>query len=120
MIKLTLSQQYSVTTKASAKTFEEINRFREEVEAIRLILTLQLDKLKDLLGIFFAPPPSIDPPWAISVKRSSRRGAETIRHSYTERMREQIHQRLDMFDELKKQANRIQELVSVSTLSWCF
>ena len=37
---------------------------------------------------------------------------DTLRHVLTDRMREQVQQRLDAFNELREKADRIQNLVS--------
>ncbi|KAG8526323.1 uncharacterized protein KY384_000316 [Bacidia gigantensis] len=111
--RLTFEKQYVAGKKASVRRYDDINRFREEIEAIRAVLAQQYDKLGDLLNLFHKQPARI----ATALKdnkeqRDSR--IDTIRHNMTDKLRNQIQQRLENFDDLLEQVDRIQTLAAQS------
>lgn len=107
-------QQYFVSRKASVRTYDDINRFREEIEAIKNILSHQYHGLLDLAKLLFKSPSKIDA--EVGGFYPSRE--LSLRQQTTSRMGDQVQQRLDNFTELQKQADKIQSLVSMpSTLT---
>ena len=96
--------QYHVTRSASVQTYDEINRFREEISAIRATLHQQQDMLRDLSRNLFKSRQTLE----YGVDR------ETIRHHTVDKLRDQVNERLDAFEELSKQADRIQMMAAQS------
>ena len=92
------------------RTYDDINRFREEIEAIKAVLTQQKGTLDDLKSILFKQSPRRDG----RIGYYSAQTDDSLRHQVTEKLREQVQQRLDNFTELQMQADRIQGLVSLS------
>ena len=103
------------------KVYEDINRFREEIEAIKSVLNQQYHRLLDLRGILFRPttkdqivvPNQIE--WGRKYE-STMMTPDTVRHHTTEKLLQQVEQRRDNFDELLEQADRIQSRVSLDIL----
>lgn len=90
---------------ASVRTYDEIGRFREEIEAIKAVLIQQKGTLDDLRSILFKH--------SRQERDDSAAREDTLRHHVTDKLRKQVQQRLDSFTELQMQVDRIQALVSI-------
>ena len=103
-----------MSEKASVKVYEDINYFREEVEAIGSILIQQYNTLRDLWRTLYDPDRRTRGGYGRNLPMASK--PASLSYKTVEKMRERIEDRIDSFVELQNQADRIQNLVCASIL----